>query len=167
MKTGVLGIFSNEERLLKAIDELRQMQIAIKTVYSPFYSEEIQQSMGVKLSPVRFATLIGGITGLCIGVGFAVYTFAEWGFIASGKPTTPFVPLVVVGFEMTILFGFLATLFAMWILGRLFRRLAPYYEPSFSKDVFGVLVIPDRFKEEELVLLLKDHGAVEVKKVVF
>ena len=68
----------------------------------------------------------------------------KWGLIvgrqaARGAPVIP--PFVVIAFELTILFGGIATLIGMVTLGRLprFRPIAAY-DPRFTNDRFGVAV---------------------------
>lgn len=166
MKQEVLGIFIYLDDLLEALELMKSRGGRIQKVYSPIHSEEILQALGTKPSPVRFATLLGGIGGLLGGLGLAVYTFLEWKFVTSGKPTPPAVPLVVVGFEMTILLGFLATLVSMWILCRMPRtRLPDHYDPGFSRDRFGLLVESEAMDQQELIGLLKAAGAEEVRLV--
>lgn len=164
MKQEVLGIFPYLDDLLEALAMLRQKGGHVLTVYSPIHSEEILEALGSRPSPVRLATLLGGIGGLLGGLGLAVYTFLEWKFVTSAKPTPPVVPLVVVGFEMTILLGFLATLVTMWIVCKMpSRRLPDHYEAGFSQDRFGLLVEPGELAEQELLHLLKMAGAEEVR----
>lgn len=166
MKQEVLGIFLYLEDLLEALTQVKKKGGRVRTVYSPIHSEEILQALGSKPSPVRLATLFGGIGGLLGGVGLGVYTFLEWKFVTSGKPTPPAVPLVVVGFEMTILLGFLATLVSMWILTRMpSQRLPDHYEAGFSQDKFGLLAEPGGMDQQELMSLLKAAGAQEVRLV--
>lgn len=164
MKQEVMGIFLYLEDLLEALNLLKIHGGRIQKVYSPIHSEEILEALGTRPSPVRLATLLGGIGGLLGGLGLAVYTFLEWKFVTSGKPSPPVVPLVVVGFEMTILFGFLATLVSMWVLCRMPRgRLPDHYDARFSQDRFGLLAEPGEMVQQELVKLLQAAGAEEVR----
>lgn len=164
MKGRLLGIFAYLDDLLEAVRRVRERGGRIHAVYSPIHSEEILQALGGRPSPVRFATLIGGTAGLLGGVGLAIYTFLQWKFVTGGKPTPPLVPLVVVGFEMTILLGFLSTLVTMWLLCRMPRGTLPrHYDPSFSQDRFGLLADSGAMDREELAILLKAAGADEVR----
>ncbi len=164
MKGRLLAVFAYLDDLLEAMRRVKERGGRIHTVYSPIHSEEILQALGGRPSPVRLATLFGGVAGLLGGVGLAIYTFVEWRFVTSGKPTPPFVPLVVVGFEMTILLGFLSTLVTMWLLCRMPRlRLPGHYDPSFSQDRFGLLADPGAMDLEELASLLEEAGADEVR----
>jgi len=166
MSAKVLGVFVYLEDLLGAISLVKDRGGRIHTVYSPIHCEELLKAVGSRPSPVRLATLLGGVTGLLGGLALAIYTFLEWKFITSGKPTPPAVPLVVVGFEMTILVGFLSTLVTMWILCLLPRLGLPdHYEPGFSQDRFGLLVSCASMDMEDLAFLLRQAGAEDVRRV--
>ena len=161
----LLGIFTSMEDLTEAICLIQKKGAKVRTVYSPIDCREILEKVGTKkTSPVRFATLMGGLAGLSLGIGFAIYTFLEWKFVTSGKPTPPAVPLVVVGFEMTILFGFLSTLLCMLFLCGLPRlKESQGYDPRFSKDRFGLLLECDGAQREEIKISLEEAGAEEVR----
>ncbi len=166
MNQEVLGIFVFMEDLLEAVSSIKSHGGRILTVYSPIHSEEILQAVGAKPSPVRFATLFGGLAGLTGGLALAVYTFLEWKFVTGAKPVPPAVPLVVVGFEMTILLGFLATLVGMWLLCRMPRiRLPEHYQSVFSQDRFGLLVKTGKMAPQEVMQLMEAAGAEEVRRL--
>ena len=64
-----------------------------------------------------------------------------WGITLGGKPAVSIPPYVVIAFELTILFGGIATLIGMVVLGRLPRFTpSPTYDPRFTNDRFGVAV---------------------------
>jgi len=75
-------------------------------------------------------------------------------------------PFVVIAFELTILFGGIATLIGMVVLGRLPKfRPSPGFDPRFTRDRFGVAVhcAPDRGGSVREIL--GAAGAEEVKAV--
>jgi molybdopterin-containing oxidoreductase family membrane subunit len=104
-------------------------------------------------SPVRLFTLAGAVSGLVGGFWLAAGTALVNRLIVGGKPPLSWVPFCVVGFEGTILLGSLANLLGLVLFSRLFRlQTAPYYDPRFSRDRFGLLVSckageVDRLKE--------------------
>ena len=162
----VLGIFPYLDDLLKAVAAMRERRIRIRTVYSPTPCHEIQEALGTRPSPVRYFTLFGGILGLCGGLSLATYAMLQWGFITGGKPVVPWVPFVVVGFEMTILVGFLCTLAGMLLNNRMPRiRLPQSYDPRFSEDRFGILVQCEGGQREDVRGLFVEAGAEEIHEV--
>jgi len=162
----ILGVFPYLDDVLRAIRAAREAKVRVHTVYSPTPCREIQEALGVRPSPVRFFTLLGGILGLTGGLSLAVFTVLQWNFITGGKPIVAFIPFVVVGFEMTILLGFLFTLVGMLLNNRMPRfRLPEHYDPRFSEDRFGVLVTCPDGRVEEALSLLRESGAEDVHEV--
>jgi molybdopterin-containing oxidoreductase family membrane subunit len=76
-----------------------------------------------------------------------------------------FPPFVIIAFELTILFGGLATLVAVLLLGRL-PRLTPSatYDPRFTVDRFGVAVACPSETADQVRSLLTAAGAEEVRR---
>lgn len=165
MKEKIVATFTSVHNFKKGLIAALGQGAKVQTVYSPVDCTEILEEVGIrKKSPVPFAAFLGGLAGLLLGIGFAVYTFLEWRFVTSGKPTPPAVPLVVVGFEMTILFGFLSTLlFALFLCGMPRTPRAEGYDARFSKNVFGVVLECNPGKKKTLVTLMLEAGAEEVR----
>jgi len=71
---------------------------------------------------------------------------------------------VVIAFELTILFGGIATLIGMIVLGRLPRfRPSPTYDPRFTNDRFGVAVHCAPERGGSVRDILRTAGAEEVR----
>jgi hypothetical protein len=162
----VLGVFRYLDDVLDAIRLAGESGLRIQTVFSPTASHEIQGALGLGPSPVRFFTLFGGMAGLTGGVALAIYTFVQWHFVTGGKPVPPFVPLVVVGFELTILVGFLSTLAGLLLNNRMPRiRLPNHYDSRFSEDRFGVALRCAEDRRDQAFSILRDAGAEEVHDI--
>jgi hypothetical protein len=162
----VMGIFSYGDSLLAALRAAGQAQLTVARVFSPVPHHGIQQALGAKTSPVRFATLLGGIAGILFGLGLAVYAHLRWHLITSGKPVLAWIPFCVVAFEFCILIGFLAALVTMLAASRMPRiRLPACYDPRFSRDRFGLLLSCAEGRREQAAQILKDSGAEEVYEV--
>jgi molybdopterin-containing oxidoreductase family membrane subunit len=161
-----MGIFSYLDDLLGAVESARDAKVRVHTVYSPTLRHEIQDALGVKPSRVRYFTLLGGLAGLTGGFGLAIFTVSQWNFITSGKPIVAPIPFVVVGFEMTILLGFLSTLVGMLLSNRMPRmRIAEPYDPRFSEDRFGLLIECAAERGGEVARMLRESGAEEVREL--
>jgi hypothetical protein len=162
----LLGIFPYLDDLLDALRQGKKEGLKILTVFSPIHFSEIQEILGHKPSKVRYFCLAGGILGGLSLVGLAVYSHLSFRLVTGGKPLLPWIPLVVVFFEGTIL---LAVIFAVaaWILkGRLPRvRSNPAYDPRFSEDRFGILVGYQGEEREAILNLLRNAGAEEIRDV--
>ncbi len=161
---GVLGIFSYVDSTVQAIKSLREAGYKNMRVFSPFPNHEIEEALESRESIVRFFTLTGATLGALCGLTFTIFTSLNWPLRTSAKPIVSLPPYMVIVFELTVLFGALATLLGLLINSRL-RRNAPrvLYDPRFSEDKFGVVVvckIEDIRKVEEI---LKLSGADEVQ----
>lgn len=163
----LLGVYAHTDALAAALRGLNAKRLTIAEVYTPVNNEEIIALATEGRSPVRYATFTGAVAGLVTGLGLALLTTAVWDLATGGKPVYSIVPFLVVGFELSILLGALATLAGLLIFARLpdVRFPAPGYRPSFTDDQFGVWVScpPDRVGEARE--LLSSSGAVEVQEI--
>ena len=163
----MMGIFSYPDDLLAALRAAVKAQLKIASVFSPVPHHEIDKELGAKPSPMRYATLFGGIAGIVSGVGLAIYAHLRYNLITSGKPIIAWIPFCVIAFEFCILIGFLTTLVAMLVANRMPRfKLPKYYDPRFSQDRFGLLLSCAEGERQQAAELLKDSGAEEVHEVI-
>ena len=163
---GVLGVFGHLDATVEAIGKLRHGGHTDFTVYSPIPRHEIEDALDQPVSPVRMFTLIGGIAGCAIGAWLTLYMSYDWPIVLGGKPVGSIPPYVVIMFEMTILFGALAT-----ILGILFnalfaaRRLGTVaYDARFTNDKFGIFVPCEAARAGQVEALLRGTGAEDVRR---
>jgi Protein of unknown function (DUF3341) len=162
----VLGVFAHIDTTVKALEELRGQGYHDLTVYTPVPVHEIEDVLerDRPVSRVRLFTLIGGLTGTCSGFLLTIWSAMQWGLVTGGKPVASIPPFVVIAFELTILFGGLATVIGVVVLGRL-PRLRPTrtFDPRFTNDRFGVAVhcAPDRGPSVREIL--RTAGAEEVR----
>jgi hypothetical protein len=163
----VLGVFAHVDTTVQAIRDLRTQGFTELTVYTPTPVEDIEEEVekGRPLSKVRLFTLVGGITGTATGFWLTIWSALKWDLVTGGKHPVSIPPFVIIGFELTILFGGLATLLALLVLGRLPQRQpSPTYDPRFSVDRFGVAVACPADRAEAARSLLSGAGAEEVRR---
>lgn len=167
-EAGVVGVFAHADAAVRAIEQLRANGHADLTAYMPVPVHEIEEVLerGRPVSRVRLFTLVGGLTGTASGFLLTIWSSMQWGLVTGGKPVASIPPFVVIAFELTILFGGIATLLAILVLGRL-PRLTPSagFDPRFTNDRFGVAVrcTPDRGNGVRAIL--QAAGADEVRGV--
>lgn len=165
-RPAVLGVFSYHDDVLRALRAFKERNVRAHRVYSPARSAEIAEALGMKPSPVRFFTLIGGALGLATGFGLSIYTAVQWHFVVSGKPPVPFIPYVVEGFEFCILLGILLNVAGILLLSGMPRfRLPDHYDPRFSEDRYGIVVRCVEHHASELTQILREAGAEEIRHV--
>ena len=163
----VLGVFAHVDTTLDAIRKLRAKGFSELTVYTPVPVEEIEEEMDKvrPLSNVRLFTLVGALTGTATGFFLTIWSSLKWELVTGGKAPVSFPPFVIIAFELTILFGGLATLVALLVLGKL-PRLKPSatYDPRFTVDRFGVAVACPPETADQVRSLLMGAGAEEVRR---
>lgn len=163
-RDGLLGIFREVDATSEAIEDLRKAGFKDLVVFSPLPRHELEDALASPESPVRIFTLVGGLTGAATGFALPIATVIDWPLVTGGMPMIPIPPYVIIAFELTILFGALATVLGMLITMRLPRlRLRVVYDPSFSADGFGVLVVPPDGREAEARDILNSAGATEIR----
>ena len=74
---------------------------------------------------------------------------------------------MIIGFELTILFGGLLTFLGLLVVGKLYPRfqMDPGYSPRFSGEEFGVVVSCKDRDVSEVDALLRSNSAKEVSLV--
>jgi hypothetical protein len=162
---GIIGIFQHLDTVCEAIEKVRERSdFAGHEVFSPTSYHEIEHACGFGASPVRLFTLIGGLTGTCVGFGLALACDWDWPIVVGGKtPGIYSLPAyVVMGFECTILLGAIATIIGMLVMGRI---------PNPNRGVLDVRTTDDRFAiflpggqlSGPQAQFLRDCGAEEVR----
>jgi ActD protein len=163
----VLGVFAHVDTTLDAIRKLRAKGFSELTVYTPVPVEEIEEEIEKvrPLSNVRLFTLVGALTGTATGFFLTIWSSLKWELITGGKAPVSFPPFVIIAFELTILFGGLATLVALLLLAKLPKtRPSLTYDPRFTVDRFGVAVACPPETADQVRALLTGAGAEEVRR---
>lgn len=162
-RNDVLGVFAEMDTTIAAIEELRRAGFERFTVYSPLPSHDIEHAIEPYQSPVRVFTLVGGLTGAATGFALATWTSLDWPLLTGGKPIISLPPFVIIAFELTILFGALATVLGLFVTARLPSRREVLYDPSFSAGQFGIAVEPEAERMGEARQILERNGAASVR----
>ena len=118
--SGVLASFKFEDAAVDAIKGLKAKGFKDLTVYSAAPNHQIEEALDHPISWVRAFTLIGALTGCAAGFGMTIWMSADWPLLVGGKPIVAIPPFVVLGFELTILYGALSTVAtsARWPVSR-------------------------------------------------
>ena len=161
---GIIAAFTEIDSAVEAIEELRRNRFNDLTVYTPTPRHEFEHALEPPPSPVRVYTLIGGLCGATFGYWIAIWSSRYWPIVVGNKPVASWVPYTVFGFEVMVLVGSLATVFALFALARVPRlTLTVGYDPRFSGGEFGIWVSTSPDRAKEVAEILRKHGAVEVR----
>lgn len=157
--TQLLGLFKDEAKAARAIQELAPAGFQFRRAHSPIPSHRILEVLKLTKGPVGWFTLAGGIIGFFTGFALAIFTAVQWNLIVSGKPIVSLIPFFIVGFEFTILFSVFGNVVGLLICSRLpdYRGLETY-DPRCSGEHFGVLAACDTGRKGELMDFFQKKG---------
>ena len=162
----LVSIFDLPDDAATAIRKLRGRGFEELESYSPAPFEQIDEAMDERPSKVRAFTLVGGLTGVITGFLMQIWMSLEWPLKIGGKAFASIPPYVIIGFELTILFGGLMTLIGLLAVGKLpHGKLDPGYSARFSGEEFGLVVRCQERDVAEIDGLLRDQHATEVSLV--
>lgn len=162
---GVLGAFLELDTTVAAIQDARKKRIGDITVYSPTIRHELDDAIGAPISVVRRFTLVGGLLGVSFGYWIAIWSSEYWPLVTGGKAIASWIPYTIIGFEVMVLVGALSTVAGMFINSRIPRLTTTTgYDERFSAGHFGVFIACNDTKASDAETLLRQHGAVEVRR---
>ncbi len=164
---GIVGIFTYLDDVLGVIEKLQRENVTIRNVYSPTKRPEILEAMKTKPSRIRLITLIAAIVGGCSGLALGTYAHLRWRLITSGKPILPWIPWVIIFFEVLILISVLTTVVSLLIIGRIprihYRRGG--YNHRFTEDQYGIEIYADPGTLNRARVIMSEFGAEEINEI--
>jgi hypothetical protein len=160
---GVLGIFADPRRAVRAVRALREAGIVDVRARTPAPFPELMEELK-PLSRLGWGTFFGALCGVTGGFALTIGTSLAWPLVTGGKGITDVPPFVVIALECLILLGAFATLGELVARLALARRGDPApVDARFSSDRIGILVPRgDAVRAEQI---LRDSGAEEVERV--
>ncbi len=162
---GVLGVFRELDAAVSAIEALKESKIGEIRVFTPTPRHELEHAIDAGPSPVRRFTLIGGLAGASFGYWIAIWASDYWPLVVGGKAIASWIPYTVFGFEMMVLVGALSTVIGLLITSRVPRlTMMVGYDPRFTHGDYGIWIECPPEKAGAAEELLREHGAVEVRR---
>lgn len=162
---GLLASYEYLDSTVDAIEGLRKAGFKNVKAYAPYPEHHIEAALGYGQSPVRVFTLVGGLTGTATGFAFTAWTSMDWPLVVGGKPIVSIPAYVVIAFELTVLFGALATVIGLFILSKLpDLKPAVIYDPEFSSGRYGVYVEAPAARVGEARRILEKEEPSELRE---
>lgn len=138
---GLLAVYGDAGSLVRAVRTLREAGFDRLETFTPTKVLPLMEELGRSRSPIRYVTLIGGITGAILGFWLALGTAEINNLFVGGKGPQAYIPFMLPAFEGTILIGTFANLGGLMWLSRLWWRRPPQvYDRRFSRAKFGLYV---------------------------
>ena len=163
----LVGVFELPGQVVDTVTRLKGRGFDEIETYSPAPFPEVDDAVDPEPSGVRLFTLIGGLLGVCTGFALTLWMSNDWQIVVGWKPFSSIPPYVIIGFELTILFGGLLTFIGLLTMGGLRPRLEldPGYSARFSGEEFGVVIDTKERDVAEVDGLLRANNAKEVSIV--
>lgn len=165
-KQYLVGIFDDEDILLKGIKSIREQGIKIHEVYSPFPVHGIDDVLGYKRSRLSIVAFLFGLVGTSLALTMQIGMMGvDWPMIIGGKDHVPIPTFIPVTFELTVLlaaFGMVGTFLVI-------SNLKPWSKPvqfdiraTDDKHVMAIDLGKNKIEKSAIIDVLKASGASEI-----
>jgi hypothetical protein len=170
-KNFIVGIFDDEDILLRAVEHIREKGVRIQEVFSPFPVHGLDEALGYTRSRLPIAAFLFGMTGTILALFTQIWMLGfDWPMIIGGKNYASLPPFIPVTFEFTVLlsaFGMVGTFFIV-------SDMKPYGWPrqfdlrsTDDKHVMAIDLASNKLSKDEISRILKDNGASEINEKNF
>jgi hypothetical protein len=162
----LVGIFDDDDVVLKAIREVRESGVRIHEVYTPFPVHGLDVALGHPRSRLGIVAFMFGLTGLT--TAFIMMSYMEkfdWPMIVGGKDSFAYPIYIPIAFELTVLFtalGMVSTFVISNGLGPTVKPLMFDLRTTDNKFAMAIDMENNKLQESEIETILKNSGAAEV-----
>lgn len=167
-KRGVLALYDNPDALLHAAARVKEHGFPGVDAFTPYPVHGLSEALGIKKSWVPYVTLVMGLAGAALALGFEIWTSAiDWPLNVGGKPMVSLPAFIPITFEGGVLIGGTMTLAALLVACGLPNLGAPILDRDLTNDRFA-LWIPDTgpdWNEARAIDFLKSTNPVDLRVV--
>jgi hypothetical protein len=166
----LVATFSDADDLVGAVRAARSKNFRIYDVYAPYPIHHLDEAMEIRRTRLPWITLAAGTSGLFSGLLLQFYTAVlDWPLNVGGKPDNSTLAFFPISFELTVLFGGLATVAAFFLRARLFPgKRECLVAQGVTNDAFA-LVLRKRdasFDARLAYSVLQENGAAAIEERV-
>ena len=166
MASNALGLFSGPKAALAAAGKLKGEGFDSLDLISPIPLHGVEETLGKKKSVIKRFTFFGALFGGIGGFALAAITATLYLHPTGGRPIITFPPFLIITYEMTILFGILATVLGFLISARFPALRERVYVPESAVDKFAVAVACEQDEQlQRATAILREAGADEVREI--
>ena len=165
----LLGVFDDEEILLKAVKNIRGSGVAVKDVLTPFPVHGLDDALGISHTRLHTAGFIFGATGATLMLLFITWIMTvDYPLIVGGKPYLSIPAWIPITFEVTVLSASVGMVIAYFVRNGLSAiRPAKILDPRATDDKFIMVFERDEMEDDDVENvrnLLNANGASEVNE---
>lgn len=171
-KNFLVGVFDDDEVILKGITLVRESGVKIHECYTPFPIHGLEDALGYKRTRLPIVAFLFAMLGMSLALVMQIGMLViDWPMIIGGKPFFSFPDFVPVTFELSVLL----TAFGMVGTFMVISDLKPYklnprmfdLRSTDDKHIMAIDLDTNQKSEDEISQILKDAGVIEVNKKVF
>lgn len=164
----LLGFFDHEDDILDAARAVRRAGFTVADVYAPYAVHGLDKALGLEPSRLPRVCFALGLCGAALKVWFEIWTSAhDWPINVGGKPFNSLPAFIPVTFEMMVLFAGVSTVFAFFLVARLFPgRMPTAPDPRVTDDHFVIVIEQSdaAFDPDAVRLLLEEFHVRKVEE---
>ncbi len=161
-----VGIFDDDDIVLKAAKDIQAAGVKIFEVYSPFAVHGMEHALGYKRTRLPRAAFVFGLMGTTLALTMLYWMMGyDWPMIIGGKNFAALPPFIPVTFEITVLLSAHGLVLTFLIVA----DLKPFKNPrifdkrcTHDKHVMAIDLADNKLSKEEINSLLSSFGASEV-----
>jgi hypothetical protein len=159
----LLGVYDGEESLLEAFRKMKEENLEIEDVFTPYPVHEVLEHHGRK-SRITVVGWFYGFFAAVASLAFLMYTAViDWPLNYGGKPSNAFPSFLVVTIVLTIFSITILSLFTFSLRAKLWpSNEKPIYHERATDDKFVILLKKAKVDPERAISLLKETGASEI-----
>ena len=171
----VAALFDTPDQIIKAAEKVRDDGYKKFDVNTSYPIHGMDKAMGLGRSKVGYVTLSFGLFG-----GIFILLFMWWAkainypLSIGGKPSFPLPAFIPITFEVTILFGAVATFIGIiFVIFKLPYHNHPLHDTNYMKSVstdkYGIFIeaADPLFEQEKVTELLKKLGAKSTELIYY
>ena len=162
----LVGIYDDDDVVLKAVRDVKKEGVRIHEVYSPFPIHGLDVALGHPRSRLGIVAFLFALSGTTTALLLTAYMESfDWPMIVGGKDSYSIVVYVPVIFELTVLFcalGMVATFLISNGMGPTVKPLMYDLRTTDNKFAMAIDMSKNDLAEGDVEQILRRSGAAEV-----
>lgn len=167
----LIGIYDDEDVIIRAVDQIRRQGIKIHEVYTPYPVHGLGHALGYRRSRLPIAAFMFGMLGLSLALLMQIWMMGyDWPMIIGGKDYVALPSFIPAAFEMTVLFAALGMVGVFMIIS----DLKPYKKARIfdirstdDKLVVAIDLAENKKPVDDIRSIIEDTGVLEVYRKEF
>ncbi|MBK8207908.1 MAG: DUF3341 domain-containing protein [Planctomycetes bacterium] len=162
------GVFTDEDDCLEAVKACTEANFTYHDVLAPYAVHGLDRAMGLPFSKITWVTFLCGMMGTTIAfLGMGYMSHWDWPLNIGGKETLPIPAMIPIMFELTVLFGGVCTMLALFAFCFLFPgKQARLFHARQTDDRFVIVLEMDEdFNEAKAREIFTANHAEDIREV--